>query len=61
MLLPYSLPQRLTASEHKNLETEIAQLKTELIEAQLTRKRRMEYDAVAEQINKFSSRADLEK
>lgn len=61
MVQQYEAENELIANEHTALEAEIAQLKTELVEAQLTRKRRMEYDAVAEQINKFSSRADLEK
>lgn len=61
MVQQYETENDRIANEHRSLEAEIAQLKTELVEAQLTRKRRMEYDAVAEQINKFSSRADLEK
>ncbi|KAG8924211.1 hypothetical protein FRC01_011800 [Tulasnella sp. 417] len=61
MVQQYEAENELIANEHTALEAEITQLKTELVEAQLTRKRRMEYDAVAEQINKFSSRADLEK
>ncbi|KAG8981342.1 hypothetical protein FRB90_007319 [Tulasnella sp. 427] len=61
MVQQYEAENERIANEHTALEAEIAQLKIDLVEAQLTRKRRMEYDAVAEQINKFASRADLEK
>lgn len=49
-----------TAGEHDDLIEHINKLKLELEEAQITRRRRMEYDEIAVQINAFSSRSELE-
>ena len=40
---------------------QIGILKTTLEEAQLTRRRKMEYDRIAEQINALPSRSELEQ
>ncbi|KAJ4478288.1 Tho complex subunit 7-domain-containing protein [Lentinula aciculospora] len=47
--------------EHNTLRGQIEQLKTALEEAQLTRKRKMEYDLIAEKVNTLPSREELEK
>lgn len=48
------------AQEHDVLIQDIAQLKLTLTEAHKIRKRRMEYDEIAEKINALPSRADSE-
>ncbi|KAI0921223.1 hypothetical protein AcW1_004731 [Taiwanofungus camphoratus] len=47
------------ATEHINLKTQIEELKLSLELAQLQRKRKIEYDAVAEKINSLPSRDEL--
>ncbi|KAJ3932276.1 MAG: Tho complex subunit 7-domain-containing protein [Lentinula lateritia] len=47
--------------EHNTLRGQIEQLKTSLEEAQITRKRKMEYDLIAEKVNTLPSREELEK
>ncbi|KIK67974.1 hypothetical protein GYMLUDRAFT_238151 [Collybiopsis luxurians FD-317 M1] len=47
--------------EHNTLRGQIEQLKTALEEAQLSRRRKMEYDAVAEKVNTLPSREELER
>lgn len=50
-----------TASEHTRLRDEIEHLKTALEDAQLQRKRKIEYDAIAEKINTLPSRDELQR
>ncbi|KAF9045885.1 Tho complex subunit 7-domain-containing protein, partial [Rhodocollybia butyracea] len=47
--------------EHNILRGQIEQLKTALEEAQITRRRKMEYDQIAEKVNTLPSREELEK
>ncbi|KAL4247144.1 hypothetical protein ABKN59_001348 [Abortiporus biennis] len=49
------------ANEHEKLRGEIETLKSELEHAQLQRKRKMEYDVIAEKINALPSRDELEQ
>jgi THO complex subunit 7 len=47
------------ANEHENLRGQIEQLKTSLEHAQTLRKRKIEYDGIAEKINALPSRDEL--
>ncbi|KAE9410182.1 hypothetical protein BT96DRAFT_984485 [Gymnopus androsaceus JB14] len=47
--------------EHNTLRGQIEQLKTALDEAQVTRKRKIEYDLIAEKVNTLPSREELER
>ncbi|TFY67636.1 hypothetical protein EVJ58_g1474 [Rhodofomes roseus] len=49
------------ASDHARLRSEIERLKTDLEDAQLQRKRKIEYDAIAEKINTLPSRDELQR
>ncbi|KAG8943333.1 hypothetical protein FRC03_002560 [Tulasnella sp. 419] len=51
--------QRITA-EHNAFREDIANLKVALEEAQTLRKRKIEYDAIAEKINAWPTRTELE-
>ncbi|KLO12740.1 hypothetical protein SCHPADRAFT_929062 [Schizopora paradoxa] len=48
------------AHEHEVLKNQIEELKMALEQAQVDRRRKVEYDAIAEKINTLSSRAELE-
>jgi THO complex subunit 7 len=48
------------ATEHENLRGQIDQLKTSLEDAQMSRKRKIEYDVIAEKINTLPSREELD-
>ncbi|KAJ8523540.1 hypothetical protein ONZ45_g117 [Pleurotus djamor] len=48
-------------AEHGTLKGQIEQLKTSLEHAQLQRKRKLDYDAIAEKVNILPSRDDLEQ
>jgi THO complex subunit 7 len=50
-----------TATEHEKLRGQIDQLKTSLEDAQMLRKRKIEYDVLAEKINILPSRDELQK
>lgn len=47
--------------EHGTLRGQIEQLKTSLEHAHLSRKQKIEYDAVAEKVNALPSREELDK
>jgi THO complex subunit 7 len=47
--------------EHGTLRGQIEQLKTALEHAQLQRRRKIEYDLIAEKINTLPSREELEQ
>jgi THO complex subunit 7 len=47
-------------SEHETLKLQIEELKTALEHAQMLRRRKIEYDLVAEKVNTLPSRAELE-
>ena len=47
--------------EHGTLRGQIEQLKTALEHAQLQRRRKIEYDLVAEKVNTLPSREELEQ
>ncbi|KAF4602110.1 hypothetical protein EYR40_005312 [Pleurotus pulmonarius] len=47
--------------EHGTLKGQIEQLKTSLEHAQLQRRRKLEYDAIAEKVNMLPSREELEQ
>ncbi|KZT29352.1 hypothetical protein NEOLEDRAFT_1153890 [Neolentinus lepideus HHB14362 ss-1] len=47
--------------EHQNLRGQIEQLKTSLEEAQMLRRQKIEYDQIAEKINKLQTREQLEE
>ncbi|KAJ3778923.1 Tho complex subunit 7-domain-containing protein [Lentinula raphanica] len=47
--------------EHNTLRGQIEQLKTALEEAQLSRKRKVDYDQIAEKVNTLPTREELEK
>jgi THO complex subunit 7 len=49
------------ANDHHVLKGQIEQLKTSLDDAQLLRRRKLEYDQVAEKINNFPSRDELQQ
>ena len=52
---------RVSEAEHGTLKGQIEQLKTSLEHAQLQRKRKLDYDAIAEKVNILPSRDDLEQ
>ncbi|KAG8908174.1 hypothetical protein FRB99_008717 [Tulasnella sp. 403] len=60
MVSQYDTEKERIAHEHNALLQDIGRLKVELSEAQILRKRKMEYDAIAEKINALPSRMDLE-
>lgn len=47
-------------NEHETLISQIEELKTALEHAQMLRRRKMEYDLVAEKVNTLPSREELE-
>ena len=59
----YSLPFRSNyiAAEHETLKEQIEELKSTLEHAQLQRRRKIEYDGVAEKVNTLPSREELEQ
>ncbi|EPS92900.1 hypothetical protein FOMPIDRAFT_1026672, partial [Fomitopsis schrenkii] len=57
----YQRERERIASEHTRLRDEIERLKTALEDAQLQRKRKIEYDAIAEKINTLPSRDELQR
>lgn len=61
MVFAVHLNQSTLDLEHNTLRGQIEQLKTSLEEAQITRKRKMEYDLIAEKVNTLPSREELEK
>ncbi|KAH8110991.1 Tho complex subunit 7-domain-containing protein [Phellopilus nigrolimitatus] len=56
----YKKEKMRIANEHIVLKSEIEELKTTLEQAQLERRRKIEYDQVAEKINVLPSREELE-
>ncbi|KAG9017452.1 hypothetical protein FRB93_007567 [Tulasnella sp. JGI-2019a] len=60
MVEEYAKDKERIAQEHDTLIRDIAQLKLTLADAHTIRKRRMEYDEIAERINALPSRADSE-
>jgi len=57
----YQKERERIAMEQINLKDEIETLKTSLEQAQLERKRKMEYDVIAEKINALPTREELEQ
>ncbi|KAH9938069.1 Tho complex subunit 7-domain-containing protein [Fomitopsis serialis] len=57
----YQRERERIASDHARLRNEIERLKTDLEDAQLQRKRKIEYDAIAEKINTLPSREELQR
>ncbi|KAH9844336.1 Tho complex subunit 7-domain-containing protein [Rhodofomes roseus] len=57
----YQRERERIASDHARLRSEIERLKTDLEDAQLQRKRKIEYDAIAEKINTLPSRDELQR
>ncbi|KAL6309734.1 Tho complex subunit 7-domain-containing protein [Sparassis latifolia] len=57
----YQRERERIAAEHDRLRGQIEQLKTDLEYAQLERKRKIEYDVVAEKVNTLPSREELEQ
>lgn len=55
-----SLSHYSTDNEHETLKTQIEELKLALEHAQMLRRRKIEYDVVAERINTLPSREELE-
>ncbi|KAI6105837.1 Tho complex subunit 7-domain-containing protein [Pisolithus sp. B1] len=55
----YQRERRRIEAEHEALRAQIAELKVALEHAQTERKRKIEYDSVAEKINTFPSRDEL--
>lgn len=55
----YQRERRRIEAEHEALRAQIAELKIALEHAQTERKRKIEYDSVAEKINTFPSRDEL--
>jgi THO complex subunit 7 len=51
----------MSESEHALQREQIAALKVALEEAQLVRRRKMEYDQVAEKVNTLPTRTELEE
>lgn len=47
-------------NEHETLKAQIEELKVALEQAQMLRKRKIEYDVVAEKVNSLPSRDELE-
>ena len=50
----------MQVDEKKRLRNEIEELKSSLEHAQLERRRKIEYDQIAEKINQLSTREELE-
>lgn len=57
----YQRERERIAVEHVRLRDEISQLKIDLERAQLERKRKIEYDVVAEKVNSLPSRDELQQ
>ncbi|EMD40578.1 hypothetical protein CERSUDRAFT_111173 [Gelatoporia subvermispora B] len=57
----YQRERERIATEHVRLKDQIEELKTSLEHAQLQRKRKIEYDQIADKINTFPSREELER
>ncbi|KAI0082528.1 hypothetical protein K474DRAFT_1681400 [Panus rudis PR-1116 ss-1] len=57
----YQRERERIAREHGSLQEQIEDLKVALEQAQLERKRKMEYDIIAEKINNYPTRAELEQ
>ena len=51
----------LVANEHDRTKSQLDELKMSLEQAQLDRRRKMEYDVIAEKINALPSRDELER
>ena len=49
------------ANEHDRTKSQLDELKMSLEQAQLDRRRKMEYDVIAEKINALPSRDELER
>jgi hypothetical protein len=61
-LFPHAvLASRCTDDEHGTLRGQIEQLKTGLEHEQMLRRRKMEYDFVAEKVNTLPTREELEQ
>lgn len=52
---------RMIDDEHGTLRAQIEELKTALEHAQMLRRRKIEYDLVAEKVNTLPSREELEQ
>ena len=50
----------MTDNEHETLRAQIEELKTALEHAQMSRRRKIDYDLVAERVNTLPSRDELE-
>ncbi|KAG6336524.1 hypothetical protein ID866_2546 [Astraeus odoratus] len=57
----YQRERRRIEQEHEALRAQIAELKIALEHAQMERKRKIEYDSIAEKINIFPSRDELQQ
>ncbi|OCH88322.1 hypothetical protein OBBRIDRAFT_795374 [Obba rivulosa] len=57
----YQRERERIAADHDHLRDQIEELKTSLEHAQLQRKRKIEYDQIADRINTFPSREELER
>lgn len=55
-----SLSYYLIDNEHESLKTQIEELKLALEHAQMLRRRKIEYDVIAEKVNTLPSREELE-
>ncbi|KZT05536.1 uncharacterized protein LAESUDRAFT_655453 [Laetiporus sulphureus 93-53] len=55
----YQMEKERIADQHVNLKSQIEQLKLSLEHAQIQRRRKIEYDAIAEKINTLPSREEL--
>jgi THO complex subunit 7 len=56
----YQRERRRLDNEHETLISQIEELKTALEHAQMLRRRKIEYDLVAEKVNTLPSREELE-
>ncbi|KAF9478184.1 hypothetical protein BDN70DRAFT_65757 [Pholiota conissans] len=56
----YQRERHVLDEEHETLKTQIEELKTALEHAQMLRRRKIEYDLVAEKVNTLPSREELE-
>ncbi|KXN83743.1 hypothetical protein AN958_00886 [Leucoagaricus sp. SymC.cos] len=57
----YQKERQKIEQEHESLKVQIKELKVALEQAQVLRRRKMEYDVVAEKIHNFPSREELEQ
>ncbi|KAK7696195.1 hypothetical protein QCA50_000848 [Cerrena zonata] len=56
----YQRERERIANEHERTKDQLEELKTSLEQAQLDRRRKMEYDVITEKINTLPSRSELE-